>query len=157
MSWLTEGGVQGRLMLLLLKPSQRLFRRVGTVRKESNLDPGAKKALWNPSRCGKAAALLLQGATLREEKCWPVTAATFSAFAFMFFFSRSPDGFPLSTLAPPNSAETHCKRVSWVPLVYEVKLKDIMFILILLNSVTLQLGGIYHCRCGAWITAEKEQ
>lgn len=55
-------------MLLLLKQSQGLFRGVGTVRKESNLDPGAKKALENPSRRGKATPLL-HGATLREERC----------------------------------------------------------------------------------------
>lgn len=56
-------------MLLLLKQSQGLFRGVGTVRKESNLDPGAEKALENPSRRGKATPLLLHGATLREERC----------------------------------------------------------------------------------------
>ena len=32
--------------------------------------------------------------------------------------------------------------------------RDVLSGLILPNSVTLQLGGIYYCMCGAWITAK---
>lgn len=60
-------------------------------------------------------------------------------------------------IIPPDSAEAHVGVSPGSPCICGKKIKDIMFIQILLNSVTLQLGGIYHCRCGAWITAEKEQ
>lgn len=83
------------------------------------------------------------------------TRVTTRAATFSTPFPRSHPsvGFISSTLAPPDSAETHHKRHSWVLVVQEENIKDIVCILILPNSLTLQLGGIYHCRCGAWITA----